>query len=110
MRACAVKKSQSAKKISASGSRGPGGRCSFRCSGGGHVGGEAPHHDGSREVVGCVQEARAIQLTRCELLEPLGLNWKARRLAELALMDDLVPLLKERAAGREISGLSAYES
>ncbi len=48
------------------------------------------------------------QLT--ELLEPLGLNWKARRVAELALMDDLVPLLKKRAAGREISGLNAYES
>ncbi len=26
-----------------------------------------------------------------------------------ALMADLVPLLKKRAAGREISGLSAYE-
>lgn len=43
------------------------------------------------------------------LLEPLGLAWKARRLAELALMEDLVPLLKKRAAGRDISGLSAYE-
>ena len=48
------------------------------------------------------------QLT--ELLAPLGLNWKARRVAELSLMDDLVPLLKKRAAGREISGLNAYES
>jgi type I restriction enzyme R subunit len=47
------------------------------------------------------------QLT--ELLAPLGLNWKARRDAELALMEDLVPLLKKRAAGREISGLNAYE-
>ena len=44
------------------------------------------------------------------LLEPLGLNWKARRVAELALMEDLVPLLKKRAAGRDISGLNAYES
>lgn len=44
------------------------------------------------------------------LLEPLGLSWKARRLAELALMDDLVPLLKKRAGGRDISGLNAYES
>ncbi len=43
------------------------------------------------------------------LLEPLGLAWKARRVVELALMDDLVPLLKKRAAGREISGLNAYE-
>jgi len=48
------------------------------------------------------------QLT--ELLEPLGLSWKARRVAELDLMEDLVPLLKKRAAGREISGLKAYES
>ena len=44
------------------------------------------------------------------LLEPLGLNWKSRRVAELALMDDLVPLLKKRAASRDISGLNAYES
>jgi type I restriction enzyme, R subunit len=48
------------------------------------------------------------QLT--ELLEPLDLPWKARRDAELALMTDLVPLLKKRAAGRDISGLSAYET
>ena len=45
-----------------------------------------------------------------ELLAPLGLNWKARRVAELALMEQLVPLLKKRAVGREISGLNAYES
>jgi len=45
-----------------------------------------------------------------ELMQPLGLNWKARRVAELALMEDLVPLLKKRAGGREISGLNAYES
>jgi type I restriction enzyme R subunit len=44
------------------------------------------------------------------LLEPLGLNWKTRRVAELALMEDLVPLLKKRAGGRDISGLNAYES
>ncbi len=47
------------------------------------------------------------QLT--ELMEALDLHWKARRDAELALMADLVPLLKKRAAGRDISGLSAYE-
>jgi len=47
------------------------------------------------------------QLT--DLMEPLGLNWKTRRVKELALMDDLVPLLNKRAQGREISGLSAYE-
>lgn len=47
------------------------------------------------------------QLT--DLMEPLGLNWKARRIKELALMDDLVPILNKRAQGRDISGLSAYE-
>lgn len=47
------------------------------------------------------------QLT--DLMEPLGLNWKARRVAELDLMTDLLPLLTKRAQGRDISGLSAYE-
>ncbi len=47
------------------------------------------------------------QLT--DLMEPLGLGWRERREKELALMDDLVPLLNKRAQGREISGLSAYE-
>jgi type I restriction enzyme, R subunit len=44
-----------------------------------------------------------------ELLAPLDLGWKARTQKELALMSDLVPLLKKRAGGREISGLKAYE-
>jgi type I restriction enzyme R subunit len=44
-----------------------------------------------------------------DLLAPLELGWRARTQTELALMADLVPLLKKRAAGREISGLSAYE-
>lgn len=44
-----------------------------------------------------------------ELLKPLGLGWKARMTAEMALMEDLIPLLKKRAEGQEISGLSAYE-
>jgi type I restriction enzyme R subunit len=44
-----------------------------------------------------------------DLMEPLGLNWKTRRVKELDLMADLMPLLLKRAAGREISGLSAYE-
>ena len=48
------------------------------------------------------------QLT--ELLAPLDLGWKARAQKELALMDDLLPLLKKRAGGREIVGLNAYES
>jgi type I restriction enzyme, R subunit len=44
-----------------------------------------------------------------DLLAPLDLGWRARTGKELALMADLVPLLKKRAAGREIAGLSAYE-
>jgi type I restriction enzyme R subunit len=44
-----------------------------------------------------------------DLLAPLDLGWKARTQKELALMDDLVPLLKKRAAGHDISGLGAYE-
>lgn len=44
-----------------------------------------------------------------DLLAPLDLGWKARTKAELALMDDLVPLLKRLVTGLEISGLSAYE-
>jgi type I restriction enzyme R subunit len=44
-----------------------------------------------------------------DLLEPLELSWKERRVKELALMTDLVPQLKKIAQGREISGLAAYE-
>jgi len=44
-----------------------------------------------------------------DLMEPLGLNWKARRVKELDLMADLMPVLLKRSSGREISGLSAYE-
>lgn len=47
------------------------------------------------------------QLT--ELLLPLDLSWKERRLKELALMEDLLPVLKRLTQGREISGLKAYE-
>jgi type I restriction enzyme, R subunit len=43
-----------------------------------------------------------------DLLAPLELGWKARTEAELALMEDLVPLLNKLAQGREISGLNAY--
>ena len=46
------------------------------------------------------------QLT--DLMEPLGLGWRERRERELTLMIDLVPLLKKRAQGRDISGLNAY--
>ena len=44
-----------------------------------------------------------------DLLAPLALGWKARTQKELALMNDLVPLLKQRAGDREIAGLKAYE-
>jgi len=44
-----------------------------------------------------------------DLMAPLDLGWKARTQAELALMEDLHPLLTKRAGGRDISGLSAYE-
>ncbi len=44
-----------------------------------------------------------------DLMVPLDLGWKARTQAELALMDDLLPLLTKRAQGRDISGISAYE-
>ncbi|MBL8038665.1 MAG: type I restriction endonuclease subunit R [Nitrospira sp.] len=45
-----------------------------------------------------------------DLFAPLDLGWKARTQAELALMADLHPLLTKRAHGRDISGLSAYQS
>lgn len=44
-----------------------------------------------------------------DLMAPLELSWKARTQAELALMEDLHPLLTKRVQGRVISGLSAYE-
>ena len=43
-----------------------------------------------------------------DLLAPLELGWKDRRVAELALMEDLMPLLNKLAQGREIAGLNAY--
>ena len=47
------------------------------------------------------------QLT--DLLAPLDLGWKARTQKELALMDDLVPLLKKLAQRARDLGLEAYE-
>ena len=44
-----------------------------------------------------------------DLMASLDLGWKERRTRELALMTDLVPLLKQRANGQRISGLSGYE-
>lgn len=43
------------------------------------------------------------------LFRPKGLGWKARSRAELALMEDLIPLLRKKAQGQEISGLEVYE-
>jgi type I restriction enzyme R subunit len=44
-----------------------------------------------------------------KLMAPLGLGWKARAKKELELMDDLVPLLKKLAQGKEVSGLEVYD-
>ncbi|MEN1925289.1 type I restriction endonuclease subunit R [Luteimonas qiangzhengi] len=44
-----------------------------------------------------------------ELLSPLELGWKARAQKEGELMAELAPLLRKRAAGRDIAGLKAYE-
>jgi type I restriction enzyme, R subunit len=44
-----------------------------------------------------------------ELFAPLDLGWKERTKRELALMEELTPLLKKQAEGREISGLKVYE-
>ena len=47
--------------------------------------------------------------TLTELLSPLELGWKARAQKEGELMAELAPLLRKRAAGREIAGLKAWE-
>ena len=44
-----------------------------------------------------------------DLLASLDLSWRERMQKELDLMDDLIPLLKNLANGREIVGLNAYE-
>ena len=44
-----------------------------------------------------------------DLLISLDLSWRERTQKELDLMDDLIPLLKNLANGREIVGLNAYE-
>ncbi|WP_283608737.1 type I restriction endonuclease subunit R [Faecalispora anaeroviscerum] len=44
-----------------------------------------------------------------DLLVPLNLAWRDRAKKEIVLMDDLIPLLKKLAGGREIAGLKAYE-
>lgn len=44
-----------------------------------------------------------------DLLAPVGLGWKDRQAKEQELMTVLIPLLKQRAAGRRINGLAAWE-
>jgi len=44
-----------------------------------------------------------------DLLAPLELGWKERKDKEIELMTGLIPLLKQRAAGRRINGLAAWE-
>jgi len=44
-----------------------------------------------------------------DLLEPLQLSWKERRVKKLALMDEPWCPIKRLAQGREIRGLAAYE-
>jgi type I restriction enzyme R subunit len=44
-----------------------------------------------------------------ELFEPFDLGWKDRAKKELALMEDLIPVLKKLAEGQEISGLEVYD-
>jgi type I restriction enzyme R subunit len=44
------------------------------------------------------------------LFEPLDLGWQDRVKRELLLMSLLIPLLRKRTGGRDISGLSAYET
>ncbi len=48
--------------------------------------------------------------TLSDLFTRLELGWKARAQKETALMHELIPILKQRAKGRDISGLSAYEA
>jgi len=45
-----------------------------------------------------------------DLFAPQGLGWKARARKELELMEDLTPLLRRLAGGREISGLEVYDA
>lgn len=45
-----------------------------------------------------------------ELFAPLELGWRERAKKEIALMDNLTPLLYKLNNGKEISGLGAYEN
>ena len=71
------------------------------------------HHLENESLKAFIDEILHRMIFDCEkltdLLVPLELGWKDRRIAELALMEDLVPLLNKLAQGREIAGLNAYE-
>lgn len=51
----------------------------------------------------------ALDEDRLNALYPPDADWRARSIEKTALMTDLVPVLKERAMGRSIAGLSAYD-
>ena len=44
-----------------------------------------------------------------DLLAPLNLGWKQRGLKEQELMEELSPLLRKMAKGKDISGLEVYD-
>lgn len=44
-----------------------------------------------------------------KLLEPLNLGWKIRTQKKIALMQDLIPLIKKQSNKQKISGLNVYE-
>lgn len=44
-----------------------------------------------------------------DLFAPQGLGWKERGKKEVALMEELMPVLKKQAGDNEISGLKVYE-
>ena len=74
----------------------------------------AHHHELSPQALqGFVNEILRRRVFDGDALTALfahrNLGWKGRTQAELALMDALVPLLKKRTQGREISGLAPYE-
>ncbi len=44
-----------------------------------------------------------------DLMAPLDLGWKERRVKELELMEELIPLLNKLSNGRNIAGLDVYD-
>jgi type I restriction enzyme, R subunit len=67
-------------------------------------------------IAGCKRKRRSYDNTMIfdseklsDLFAPLDLGWKERTKRELVLMEELIPLLRKQAEGREISELTAYE-